>query len=393
MSIRTPYEAIVVGAGSMGLAAGYYLSKQGVKVLLLDPHEPPHTFGSHHGSTRLIRIAYAEGATYVPLALRARQLWTELEQEWADAHQKEPTPLFAKVGVLNIMHLGATSIEGVESSVREHGLPFERLTRSEAVYRWPGLAMPEEYMAQFDPLGGVLFSERCLMAYKEGCLRHGATTRFGGSLDDIKLFPDSVEVSWNGETFRGQHLLLCTGAGTPAVLNRWFPEWALPMQPLRKVFAWYRTNPETNLAPSLYRAPHFPGFCVQTQSAWFYGFPDFGDGVKVGRHDGGSPCTPDMVDRTFHTGEAEDLELRQFLAEFLPGTSGPLNEGKVCMYNMTPDEHFLIGNHPGYPHVHLASGFSGHGFKFASAVGEVLAQMVTDGHPRLDVSQFRPDRF
>jgi N-methyl-L-tryptophan oxidase len=393
MSTGTPYEAIVVGSGSMGLAAGYYLSKQGVKVLLLDPHEPPHTFGSHHGSTRLIRIVYAEGASYIPLALRARQLWIELEQEWTDIHHKAPDSLFAKVGVLNIMHPRATSIAGVEASVREYGLPCERLTRSDAMSHWPGLAMPEGYIAQFDPQGGVLFSERCLLAYKELCLRHGAATRFGGQLDGIKILVDSVEVSWNGETFQGQHLLLCTGAGTPAVLKRWFPEWELPMQPLRKVFAWYKTNPETNLDPSLYRAPQFPGFCVETQSAWFYGFPDFGDGVKVGRHDGGIPCTPGTVDRTFHAGEAEDLELHRFLAEFLPGNSGPLKEGKVCMYTMTPDEDFLIGTHPGHPHVHLAAGFSGHGFKFASAVGEVLAQMVTEGQPRLNVSHFRPDRF
>jgi glycine/D-amino acid oxidase-like deaminating enzyme len=152
--------------------------------------------------------------------------------------------------------------------------------------------------------------------------------------------------------------------------------------------------PGAEAEPSrLYDAPDFPGFCVETPDAWFYGFPNFGDGVKVGRHDGGTPCTFDSVNRTFEEGSQEERELKEFLESFMPGAAGPLKSGGVCMYTMTPDENFVIDTHPEHRHVYLAAGFSGHGFKFASAVGEALAEWVCDGAPTLDLSLFRANRF
>jgi N-methyl-L-tryptophan oxidase len=398
------YDTIILGGGSMGLAAAYELVNRNQSVLVLDRYEAPHTFGSHHGSTRLIRIAYAEGEAYVPLAKRARELWLNLESEQYRAFDRTAERLFAPIGVVSVLHPAAQSIEEIEACVRTHNLPFERLTAEEAMLRWPGLSIPDDYVVHFDPDGGVLFSEACLRAYKRLCQAQGVAFQFGGSLRHLEIQHESVTVHWGDDTFSGSSLIIATGAGTPDILKRFFPDWQVPLQPIRKVFAWYQpqdqptsdsigfrgaaTNPRT-----LYDAPHFPGFCVETPQAWFYGFPNFGDGVKVGRHDGGTPCTFDNVDRAFHEGSPEERELRHFLQAFLPGAAGPLKSGAVCMYTMTPDENFVIDTHPEHGHVYLAAGFSGHGFKFASAVGEALAEWVCRGAPTLDLSLFRAQRF
>ncbi|GMA50637.1 N-methyl-L-tryptophan oxidase [Alicyclobacillus contaminans] len=397
---NSSYDVIILGAGSMGLMAGLYLARRGQSVLLLDTCEPPHSFGSHHGGTRLLRVAYGEGTAYVPLALRARQLWLELEAEhrhWlseSPAHissQPETATLFAPIGVLNVMPRHSSALREIENSVRTHDLPGATLDAEEAMRRWPGLALSSDMLAHFDPLGGVLFNERALLAGKRLALAAGADARFEGHLDALHLHHDGVSMVWSGAALSAKQLLISAGAGSAALLQRFIPDWAVPLQPTRKVFAWY--HPADDEHASRYTAPSFPGFSFETDAGWFYGFPDFGEGVKVGRHDGGTPCTPATVDRTFHAGGAEDEELQTFLRRFLPGAAGPLREGKVCMYTMTPDEHFVIDRHPTHPHVFLATGFSGHGFKFASAVGEALAMWLCQETPLVDLSPFSARRF
>jgi N-methyl-L-tryptophan oxidase len=398
------FDTIILGGGSMGLAAAFELVNRNQSVLVLDRYDAPHTFGSHHGSTRLIRIAYAEGEAYVPMAQRARALWLRLESEQCSAFGEAGERLFAPIGVVSVLHPASQSIQKIETCVRTHNLPFERLSAKEATFRWPGLSVPNDYVVHFDPDGGVLFSEACLRAYKRLCQTRGVTFQYGGPLRNLEIHPHSVTVLWGDDQFSGSSLIIASGAGTPDILERFVPDWHVPLQPIRKVFAWYQPK---NLPMSeangckggqtepcrLYDAPDFPGFCMETPHAWFYGFPNFGDGVKVGRHDGGTPCTFDNVNRTFEEGSHEETELKQFLASFLPGAAGPLKSGAVCMYTMTPDENFVIDTHPEHLHVHLAAGFSGHGFKFASAVGEALAEWVCDGAPTLDLSLFRVKRF
>lgn len=392
MQQRRVFDTIVIGAGSMGLATGYELSRRGQTVLMLDPYESPHTFGSHHGETRLIRIAYAEGARYVPFVQRARELWIQLEQQMRDGSHA-PEALFAQIGVVSLFHPAAPSIQEIETCVREFGLDFERLTAHEAMQRWPGWDVPEDYVVHFDPAGGVLFSEACLRAYKHGCQQQGVVFKFGGGLTSLIFTEQQVEVTWGGESFTARHLVLAAGAGTPHILKSWFPDWMIPLQPIRKVFAWYQPQNAKDGPTDVYSSPGFPGFCVESPDAWFYGFPDFGEGVKVGRHDGGQPCSPETLDRTFFAGSADDQDLHQFLHAFMPAAAGPLIQGSVCMYTMTPDENFIIDRHPSYSNVIIAAGFSGHGFKFASAVGEALAEMVVEGNSHLDLSPFQTSRF
>ncbi|MDQ0189347.1 FAD-dependent oxidoreductase [Alicyclobacillus cycloheptanicus] len=399
------YHTIILGSGSMGLAAGYALARAGVSVLLLDRFEPPHSYGSHHGDTRLLRTAYGEGASYVPLVLRARALWTALEAEsrtWGAGRHGlggpslgaslpsgssfAPERLFAPTGVIGILHRQSGMLDEVEASVAAHHLPSEWLTAEAARKRWPGLMPTDDERVHHDLLGGVLFSEACLRALKHGCLVYGAAMRFGGELDALDVHKDGVTVTWDGMQAHADHLLIAAGAGTPRLLEQWLPDWQVPLQPIRKTVAWFKPT-----APRLYTAERLPAFYADGPGAMYYGFPDFGQGVKVGRHDGGTPCSPEDVDRAFHP--EDEAPLHAFLRQTFPQAGGPLVRGTVCLYTMTPDEHFLIDHHPGHAHVWLAAGFSGHGFKFASAIGEALAEVLQTGTANHDLTQFRAGRF
>lgn len=384
------FDTIIIGAGSMGMAAGYYLARSGQRVLLLDEFEPPHTEGSHHGDTRMLRTAYGEGAAYVPLVLRARELWLELEQAFAEWIAADGAGLaerlFAPTGVLGVLSSRSPMIAEIDESTRTYGLPSELLSGREAMSRWSGLKVHDDEVLRFDPHGGVLFSEACIRAYKLGCKRLGASFQFGHSIERLEITDDRVSVHSGGTCFEAAHLILSAGAGTPELLAEWLPEWQLPLQPVRKTIAWFETEGTTYAAAS-----GFPAYYSDGPIGMYYGFPDFGDGVKVGRHDGGRPATRKTVDRVFSVDD--EAELRQFLQHTLPGANGWRSREAVCLYTMTPDEHFIIDAHPEHRHVLLAAGFSGHGFKFASAVGEALSQSVIGGRTTGDLSLFRGARF
>ncbi|GGJ11188.1 N-methyl-L-tryptophan oxidase [Alicyclobacillus cellulosilyticus] len=381
------YDVIIVGAGSMGLAAAYFLTHRGQRVLLLDRHQPPHTWGSHHGETRQLRVAYGEGATYVPLALRARTMWQELEDSARQEGLLAPGEvLFHPAGVVGILGAGSAMRAELEAASMVHAIPAEWLSTAEAQRRWPGLCLRETDTIHFDPLGGVLFSERCLEVLRHASVRQGAATWFGGQLESLVVRPASVEVVWSGERFAADRLVLALGAGAGKVLHTWFPEWQLPLQPLRKTVAWFA-------ADARYQAGNLPAFYADLPEGTYYGFPDYGGGVKAARHDGGQPCDPDAVNRDFHHDPADEADIRAFLRARLPGAAGPLRAGSVCLYTMTPDTHFIVDRHPEHPHVFVAAGFSGHGFKFAIAMGEALACLCLEESPPVDLTLFRADRF
>ncbi|RWR05277.1 FAD-dependent oxidoreductase [Siminovitchia fortis] len=182
------YDVIVVGAVSMGIAAGYYLSRQGVKVLLVDAFNPPHTNASHHGDTRVIRHAYGEGREYVPLALRAQELWDELEK-------MSYLKIFSRVGALGFGPKGESPfIDEAIASAKEFDLSIELLSSKEISKRWPGIAIPENYEAFFEPNSGVLWSENCIRMYRELAKVHGADIVVNSPVEDIQTYEDSVTV-------------------------------------------------------------------------------------------------------------------------------------------------------------------------------------------------------
>jgi N-methyl-L-tryptophan oxidase len=374
------FDTLIVGAGSVGMAAGYFLSKAGHKVLLLDAGDPPHDGGSHHGSTRLIRHAYGEGAAYVPLALRAQQLWLELEQE-ADAR------VFERTGVVNIGPAGNPFMQEVQRSALQHGLCVESLDAAEGMRRWPAWRLSAQEGVSFEPDAGVLYCEQAIRSYRDLAIALGAALRTNTLVTGIELQAQSGVnvVTDTGERFSGRHLIVCAGKWTAALLRSFGAP--LPVTRVRKTFAWF------DAPPGLFAPEVFPGFAIASELGQYYGFPNLdGSGLKVGRHDGGQPVTTDAPLTPFGREPGDLPELENFLRRYLPD-AGKLRNGKTCEYDVTPDEHFIIDQLPGGANVHVATGFSGHGFKFANVIGEALAERITRGEARFDLSLFARERF
>lgn len=374
------YEVIIVGAGSMGMAAGYYLARQGVRTLLLDTYDPPHTMGSHHGDTRIIRHAYGEGKQYVPLALRAQQLWQELEIV-------SGTKLFEQTGVLSAGPLKDSFLQEIRESAETYSLPLEVLRASEVNERWPGISLPDHYYACLETSSGVLYSEKCISAYREQAIAAGATLLTHTPVTAIQPDGDGVIVHTEAHTYRAGKLLLSAGAWNPALLASL--DLSLPLSPTRKTVAWFGSDED------LYSADKFPAFIFKlADETSYYGFPSIDQaGVKIGRHDGGVEIDPDRLERTFGALLSDEGDVRSFLETYMPQAAGALRQGRVCIYTMTPDEHFIIDRHPEYSQIVIAAGFSGHGFKFASAVGEAASELLTQGKSTHDLSMFSLQRF
>lgn len=371
------YDVVVVGAGSMGMSAGYFLAKQGKKVLLLDAFDPPHSNASHHGETRIIRHAYGEGEGYVPLALQAQKRWEELEQLSGQS-------LFLKTGVLNIGERSSPFISMLIASAERYQLPVEILTADEANQRYHGLNIPAKYVACFESNSGVLKCEACIQAYRDLAIAEGATLMPYHKVSDVQLEDNEIHVLANGKTFQAEKLIVSVGAWSNDLLEMLGLN--LPVTPVRKTFAWYNA-PET-----LYGEGNFPAFSFVTQEGIYYGFPSIdGAGLKIGRHDLGEEQDPNVEISPF-IQSVDDADLEQLLSKHMPNV-GSIKFGKTCMYTRTPDEYFLIDRHPSNPNVIIASGFSGHGFKFASAIGEVVADLALDKPVEFDLSMFTINRF
>lgn len=373
------FDAIVVGTGGMGSAAACHLARRGVRVLALDRFPPAHDRGSSHGQTRLIRLAYYEHPDYVPLLLRARDLWRELE---ADVGR----PLLVETGLLAAGPPAGAVVAGTRASARAHSLPLESLSAREAVARWPAFRMPDDWQAVFESRAGHLAVEDCVRAHMDMATRAGATLRHGVTVHDWHIDGGRVTVRTDGGAVTADRLVLCPGPWAAGMLRLPRP----PLVVLRKSLFWY-APPDGGVSP--FAAGRFPCFAFDTPAGFFYGFPPVdARGLKVAEHTGGRVITgADDVDRGIDPRERQRIE--GWLGDHLPGMGTRLLEHAACLYTMTPDHHFLLGLHPDHPQVSLAAGFSGHGFKFASVVGELLADLATTGRTVQPIGFLSPTRF
>lgn len=368
------YDVIIIGAGSIGSAASYFLAKEGKNVLCIDAFDPPHTEGSHHGDTRIIRYAYGEGADYVALALRAGELWRELEVE---ANEQ----LLLQTGVLNMANRDALFLQNVQASAQQHGISVEALSAQDVAARFSGITLPDEMRALYEADSGVLRVEACVAAYRTLAEKAGATFHVNEPVIHIET-GDVQRITTNKCTYEAKRLIVCAGSYSKQLLDG--AHISLPLSPTRKTFAWFH-------APTLYDAATFPAFVLERENYCYYGFPSIdGSGYKVGRHDGGEPIDPTQPRAPFND---EDLiELEYFITTYMPEV-GELIVGKECMYNMTPDEDFIIDALPQNDKVVIATGFSGHGFKFSSAIGELLMHMTTNQPIVYNLARFSLQRF
>ncbi len=365
------YDVAIVGLGALGSAAACHLARLGQRVLGLERFGPAHAFGSSHGRSRIIRQAYFEHPLYVPLVQRAQVLWRELEQQ-------SKLSLLRTTGGLMIGAPDSVLVEGALRSAREHGLAHAVLTAEQVRARFPALHVPPHQIAVWEPDAGVLDPQACIEAHLEQARAHGATLRFDEPLIGWQADGDGVRLHTASGEYRAAQLLLCAGAWLPTLL----PALALPLSIERQVMLWF-----TPLDPALFTPAACPLHLWQLDDGrFFYGLPDTGDGVKLALHHGGEITTADTLRR--EVGDGEVAAIRGLARRLLPRADGALRETTVCMYTNTPDEHFLIDRHPEHAQVLIASACSGHGFKFSSCLGELLARRLSGRPPAFDLSVF-----
>lgn len=368
------YNAIVVGLGAVGSAAVYHLVQRGQRVLGLDRFAPPHTLGSTHGGSRIIRKAYFEGDYYVPLIERAYTLWQELEAASGQS-------MLHITGGLNIGPVDGYVAKGAEATAEAYGLAYERLSAAETQARFPAFRVPDDHACIWESDAGWLHPEACIQAHLDQARRHGAALHNEELVISWHIDGSGVQVTTTKATYRADRLVLCAGGWIKDLLSKL--EAVLVIE--RQVNGWF--HPRANAAhldPAhcpIYLWEYAPGTLL-------YGFPNLGRGVKAGIHHQGERVPhPDDLQRT--PTDADLTALRDVLGRLLPDAVGVLADAATCFYTDTPDEHYLIDRHPVHTQVVYASACSGHGFKASNAIGEVLADMALEQTPHVNIDAFR----
>ena len=371
------YDCIVIGAGGIGSAALYSLAKRGARVLGLEQYGIAHDKGSSHGDTRAIRLVYFEHPDYVPLLKAAYDGWERLEADSGKA-------LFGRTGILQAGTDSGEVLSGLLAAANEHDLPMEQLSSEAANARFTGFDIPASDSAIFDPNGGILKVEECVRAFVDQAIRFGAEIEENASVAHWYRASGAMVVEAGDKRYSARRLVIAPGAWAPTLL----PELAPHLQVLKKSLYWF--EPENDC----YHIENgFPVFLFERGGRTFYGFPALDEkGLKIAEHSGGKPIpNPAALDRHVETAELEAVTLA--LRQYLPRAGHQLNHHTTCMYTMSRDGHFMVGEYPGMPDVFVTAGLSGHGYKFASVLGEIMADLVMEGTTAHPIDFLSPSRF
>ena len=372
------YDVIVVGVGGMGSSTVAHLARRGVRVLGLEQYDIPHERGSSHGLSRIIRLAYFEHPAYVSLLHRAYELWWALEHEVQER-------LLLITGSLDIGTVDSTVFGGALKAAQCHHLVHEVLEPEALRRRFPGYGLQAPLLGLYQPQGGLLAAERCIVAHVNTALRHGAHIHGREALQGWESREDGIVVRTSRGTYQAQRLVLTAGAWTHQLVT----QYTGTLQPERQVMLWLQPR-----VPAHFQMGAFPVFNMAVEEGTFYGLPIYSiPGFKCARwhHLEQAIDDPACMDRDCHP--EDEVILRAFVRRYFPDGDGPTLSMRTCLFTNTPDTHFVIDAHPDSPHVFIAGGFSGHGFKFCSVVGEILADLAQDGSTRHDISLFRATRF
>ena len=372
------YDVIVLGTGGVGSAAAYHLARRGANVLGIDRFAGGHDRGSSHGQTRIIRQAYFEHPSYVPLLLRAYELWRELQE-------RHGSKLLHQVGLLQVGPPEGAVVAGVLASARQHRLPVERLEPAEIHRRWPGFRVAGGDVGVFEPAAGYLRVEQCVLAHLAAAQDCSAALQHGHVVTEWKADARGVEITLSsGERLTANKLIITAGPWAPQILA----DLGVPLIVRRKHLYWFPA-PVNNY----HQDAGCPTFLFELPHGVFYGFPQLDErGLKVAEHSGGQTIADPLSDP--RQLDSQDLaRVEAFLAAHLPGVGRPMRERTVCFYTMSPDEHFLVDRHPRHGNVYFAAGLSGHGFKFTSVLGEALADLALAGKTTLPIDVLSLSRF
>lgn len=369
------YDAIVVGLGAMGSAALYELARRGLRVLGLERFAIVHDRGSSHGQFRIIRRAYFEHADYIPLVNVAYEMWDELTEQAGES-------LLERVGLVLFGKEEGAVIGGLKPAIKKYRLDIERIDANAIGHRFDTFVVDPSMIALYEPDAGFLRVERCVQALADAAADHGAEIRTGVRVRSWRSDGRSATVQCDHQTYETPQLVLCPGAWANNLLG----EMASSFQVRRKVQLWYRNTMRRYTA-----AAGFPVFAYDLGDHFFYGFPAEDGEMKLADHGGVELVTAaDAVNRELSPSDQALID--GLVAAHLRDVAPPPIRHSVCMYTMTPDEHFVLGRHPDHANVAVAAGFSGHGFKFAPVVGRAIAELITEGRTALPIGFLSPNR-
>lgn len=383
--MNNPYDAIVIGIGSMGSSAAYHLAKNGAKVLGLEQFLITHDQGSHAGQSRVIRKSYFEHPDYVPFLERSYELWHELERMTG-------AEVYVRTGLLYSGRPLHPLMRGSRLSADSYGIPFQLLDRSTVKERYPFFNLPNDHEVWLEPEAGFITPERAILLYTDLAMKHGAEIRSGERVMHWERSRDGIIVTTDKGSYRAKKLVITAGPWAGKLI----PGLSAQLVPSRQIVAWVMPKD-----PDRFTLGNFPcwTYADEDKPGVYYGFPilpvgRFGGpiGLKMAYHHHASTTDADAVDRIIH--EADENEVRQILTKVFPRMEARILTIKTCLYTNTPDEHFVIDFAPGQDEdVVIAAGFSGHGFKFASAVGEVMSDLALKGKTDTPITLFHANRF
>jgi len=378
MSITTEqYEVVVVGVGGMGSAATYQLAKRGVDVLGLEQYNIPHQMGSSHGYTRIIRLAYHEDPAYVSLLHRAYDLWEQIETEYGEQ-------ILFKAGSISAGPPSSELVTGAAEACEEHSLPYEQLSGEKLSQRFSGFNLPSSAEGVYQPDGGFVDSKKAIIAHVKEAHSHGAEIHARERVEDWQSTGERVQIATTKGDYEADRLVIAAGAWTGKLVESLDNS----LSPERQVLGWFQPK-----QPNLFSKDSLPVFAISTDEGLYYGTPVYDvPGLKIGKHHHFNQIiNPDEMARE-PTPEDEET-LRDFTSEYFPLGAGATMSLQTCIYTNSPDHDFVIDTLPDHPEVVVAGGFSGHGYKFASVVGEMVADLATDGETANEAELFDISRL
>ncbi len=369
---KSNYDVVIIGGGVIGAATAYDLARHGQSVLVIDQYDPPHINGSSHGQSRLLRVAYAEGDKYVAMARQAKTLWRDLEEQSGSS-------LFEQTGILYAGSNKSAFMKSVVDSAQSQEIPMVVIDQNK-----PPISnlysMPEDWCVLFEPEGGFLHTENCVAAMLQLAERHGAEKMVNTQVLDIQQSNHGVHIETRNGSVSAHSVVICAGSWVCDLV----PSLKSKVSVQRKIMHWYAADKDQFGTTS-----HFKPFVVHDEEndSWFYGVPDIdGSGIKIGDHNyENNIAHPDQIDRTITQQDTGKVD--QLVRSFLPGL-GKRMTSQTCLYTSTRNTDFILDRVPGFEAAYIASGFSGHGFKFAPVIGEIMGNMVRGQTSAFDLKPF-----